>query len=133
MIQIKYSLIMNQTLQMDKRCCSLVRNLMQIIIHCMTIAGGIHGGDSLSDVLLINLGYVLLEIMGVIFLANLVNPLPLSRIRADIMSHIKQLVVLLPFGTPSSELQRTLLYYLHIRHMACTLLSTVGLKQSSPK
>ncbi|KAF6171651.1 hypothetical protein GIB67_042166 [Kingdonia uniflora] len=57
-----------------------------------------------------------------------VNPLPLSRIRANIMSHIKKLVVLLPFGTPLSELKCTLLYYLRIRHMACTLLSTVGLK-----
>ncbi|KAF6168441.1 hypothetical protein GIB67_004993, partial [Kingdonia uniflora] len=70
-IQIEHSLIMNQSLQKDKRCCSLVKNLMQIIIHCMTYAGRIHGGDSLSEVLLINLGYGLPEIMSLIFFPNL--------------------------------------------------------------
>lgn len=70
LIQIGHFLIMSQ-IQMDRQYCLLATFLMQIITHFMTMSGGIHGAGLLREVLHINLGYGLLEIMRLILILKL--------------------------------------------------------------
>lgn len=120
---------MNKTQQKARHYCMWEICLMQMIIHFMTTPVGILGEGSLREMLLINLGYGLQEIMNSILFLILYAPYPIScqmflakllliifpcfrankyrlnHIHTGIMYLMKHHWVLLLFGTPLRELR----------------------------